>query len=173
MEEKPSTAKLALKWGLITGIALIIYSTILYTVGGMANTGLTLIIYVIIAAGLTLGIREFRTLNGGYLTIGEGMGLGTLQAAVSGIISSAYSVLYTTLIDPSVREQILNQVRAKMEDQGNLTDEQIDQALEISQKFQTPGLQLIFGILGSIVVGAIFSLIISAIMRRKKDNPFA
>lgn len=172
MEEKPSTAKFALKWGLITGVALIIYSTILYTVGGMANTSLTMLVYVIIAALLTLGIREFKKLNGGYLTIGEGVGLGALLSAVSGILSSAYSVLYTTVIDPSVREQILNQVRAKMEDQGNLTDEQIDQALEISQKFQTPGLQLIFGILGSILVGVIFSLIISAIMRHKKDNPF-
>ncbi|MBO0951653.1 DUF4199 domain-containing protein [Fibrella forsythiae] len=172
MEEKPSTASLALKWGGITGIALVVYSTLLYTIGGMANTALTSIVYVIIAVGLVLGIREFRTLNGGFLSIGEGVGLGALTAAVSGIISSAYSVIYTTVIDPSVREQILNQVRAKMEEQENLTDEQIDQALEISQKFQTPGLQFMFGILGSILVGVIFSLIISAIMRRKKDNPF-
>ncbi|MEZ0539460.1 DUF4199 domain-containing protein [Fibrella arboris] len=172
MEEKPSTAKLALKWGVITAVALIIYSTLLYTIGGMANTSLTLLVYVIIAIGITLGIREFRAMNGGYLTIGEGVGLGALLSAVSGLLSSIYSVLYTTVIDPSVREQIMNQVRAKMEDQGNLTDEQIDQALDISQKFQSPGLQLIFGILGSVLIGVIFSLIISAIMRRKKDNPF-
>lgn len=173
MNEKPSTAKLALKWGLITGVALIVFSTLLYTLNQMANTGLTLLIYVIVAGGLVLAIREYRTLNGGYLSIGEGVGLGTLLAAISGLLSSAYNVLYTTVIDPGVREQMMNQVRAGLEDQGKLTDEQIDQALEITQKFQSPGLQLIVGILGSILIGAVFSLLISAIMRRRNDNPFA
>jgi hypothetical protein len=173
MSEKPSTAKLALKWGLITGVALVVYSTLLYTLGQMANTGLTLLIYVIVAAGLTLAIREYRTLNGGYLTIGEGVSLGALLSAISGLLSSAYNVLYTTVIDPGVREQMMNQIRAGLEDQGKLTDEQIDQTMEITQKFQSPGLQFIVGILGSILIGVVFSLIISAIMRRKNDNPFA
>ncbi|RYF55409.1 MAG: DUF4199 domain-containing protein [Cytophagaceae bacterium] len=172
MEEKPSTASLALKWGGITGIALIVYSTVLYTIGGMANVWLTSFVYVIIVVGLVLGIREYRTLNGGFLSIGEGVSLGALLTAVSGILSSAYSVIYTTLIDPGVREQMQNQARVKLEEQGNLTDEQIEQSLEIMQKFQTPGFLFILGILGSILVGVIFSLIISAIMRRKKDHPF-
>ncbi|MEZ0484765.1 DUF4199 domain-containing protein [Fibrella aquatica] len=173
MEERPSTTSLALKWGGITGIALIVYSTLLYTLGGMANAALSAIVYVIIIAGLFLGIREYRTLNGGYLAIGEGVSLGALMTAVSGILSSAYNAIYTTLIDPGVMEQMQNQARVKLEEQGNLTDEQIEQSLEIMQKFQSPGMLFIFGVLGSILMGALFSLIISAIMRRKKDNPFS
>ena len=172
MHERPSTARLALKWGLITAVALIIFSTLLYTLGQTANSGLTTIIYVIMAAGLFMGIREYRTLNGGYLSIGEGMGLGTLLAAVSGLISSTYSILYTTFIDPSVTELIQNQTRAQLEDQGKLTDEQIEQTMEVMQKFQSPGLQFMAGVLGAIFIGAILSLIISAIMRRKNNNPF-
>ncbi|ARK11221.1 DUF4199 domain-containing protein [Fibrivirga algicola] len=172
MHEKPSTARLALKWGLITGVALIIYSTLLFTLGQTANSGLTMLIYLIMAGGLFMGIREYRILNGGYLSIGEGMGTGTLQSAVSGIISATYSLLYTTFIDPSVTEQIQNQMRAQMEDQGKLTDEQIDQAMEVMQKFQSPGLQFMAGVLGAIFIGAILSLLISAIMRRKNNNPF-
>ena len=172
MNDKPSSAKLALKWGGILGIALIVYSTLLYTLGQTANTGLSSLIYVLIAAGLTLGIRDYKMLNGGYLSIGEGVGLGALLSAVSGLLSSAYSVIYTTIIDPGIREQMANQMRAKLEEQGNLTDEQIDQAMEITQKFQTPGLQFLVGVLGSIFIGVIFSLIISAIMRKKRANPF-
>lgn len=172
MNEKPSTASLALKWGGITGIALIIYTTLLYTLNQMGNSGLAVLIYAIVAGGLFMGIREYRTLNGNYLAIGEGVGLGTLLAAVAGILSSAYNILYTTLIDPSVKEQVANQVRAKMEEQGNLTDEQIDQAMDMIQKTQGPGLQFLLGVLGSIVIGAFLSLIISAILRRKKENPF-
>ena len=40
------------------------------------------------------------------------------------------------------------------------------------QKTQGPGLQFLLGVLGSIVIGAFLSLIISAILRRKKENPF-
>lgn len=173
MNEKPSTAKLALKWGLITGIALVLYSTLLYTFNQMANSGLTSLIYIIVAGGLVMGIREYRTLNGGYLTLGEGVGLGTLLATVSGLLSSAYNVLYTTVINPSVKEQMIDQIRAKMEEQGNLTDEQIEQAVGMVQSTQSPGLQFLFGVLGSILIGGFLSLIISAIMRRKKENPFS
>ena len=172
MNEKPSTASLALKWGGITGIALIIYTTLLYTLNQMGNAGLAALIYAIVAGGLFMGIREYRTLNGGYLAIGEGVGLGTLMSAVAGILSSAYNVLYTTVIDPSVREQVIDQMRSKLEEQGKLTDEQIDQTVDMVQKTQGPGLQLLFGVLGSVLIGGFLSLIISAIMRRKKDNPF-
>ena len=172
MTEKPSTARLALKWGLITGVAVIVYSTLLFTLGGMDNGWLALPGYAIIIGGLTLGIREFRLLNGGYLSIGEGVSLGTLQAAVSGLLSSIYNAIYTTLIDPGVGERILNQARARLEEQGRLTDEQIEQAIDITQRYQTPGFQILFGVLGSVLIGLIVSLIISAIMRRKKANPF-
>ncbi len=172
MNEKPSTARLALKWGLITGVALIVYTTVLYTLGQMQSGGLTALVYVIIAVCLVLAIREFRTLNGGYLSISDGVGLGALASAISGFISATYNLIYTTFIDPGILEQMQNQARANLEDQGKLTDEQIEQTLEIMQKFQSPGLLFLMGILGSILVGVVFSLIISAIMRRKKDNPF-
>jgi hypothetical protein len=117
-------------------------------------------------------MREFRTLNGGYLTISEGVGLGALSTAISGFISATYNVIYTTFIDTGIMEQMQNQARASLEDQGNLTDEQIEQTLDIMQKFQSPGLLFLSGILGSILVGVVFSLIISAFMRRKPDHPF-
>ncbi len=172
MNNQVSTARVALKWGLITGLALVVYSTVLYTLGQMANGGLSVIIYVIVAAGLVLGMREYRTLNGGYLTFGEGVSLGALLSAVAGVLSTAYSVLYTTVIDPGIQERTMEQVREKMEEQGNLSDEQIDQALEISQSFQSPGLLFVVGILGTILIGVLFSLVIAAIMRRNKATPF-
>ena len=172
MTDQVSTARVALKWGLITGIALIIYSTLLYNLGQTVNGWLTIFIYGIIVAGLVLGMREYRTLNGGYLTFGEGVGLGALLSAVAGVLSSAYNVLYTTLIDPTVQERTMDQMREQLEDQGKLSDDQIDQALEISKTFQSPGLQFIAGIFGAILIGVVLSLIVAAIMRRHKASPF-
>ncbi len=76
MNDEISTARVALKWGLITGLALIVYSTLLYSLDQMANRWLSLIVYGIIVAGLVLGMREYRARNGDYLGFGEGVGLG-------------------------------------------------------------------------------------------------
>lgn len=171
MNEETSTARVALKWGVITGLALIVYSTLLYTLGQMTNGWLTVIIYVIIAVGLILGMREYRTLNGGYLNFGEGVGLGALLSAVAGLLSSAYTVLYSTLIDPGMQERVMEQMREQLENQG-MSDEQIEQAVGIAQTFQSPGLQFIIGIFGTIFIGVVFSLVIAAILRQSKANPF-
>ena len=117
-------------------------------------------------------MREYRTANAGYMTYGEGMGLGALLSAVAGLLSSIFSVFYTQIIDPGFQERITEQVREQLESSGNMSDEQVDQAVEMMGKFQSPGLQFLFGILGTILIGVVFSLIIAAILRKNKTNPF-
>lgn len=172
METTITPARVALKWGLITGVALILYSTILYTLDQATNRGLSVIIYVILIGGLVLGMREYRTANAGYMTYGEGMSLGALLSAVAGFLSSLFTVFYTQIIDPGFQARITEQVREQMEEAGNMSDEQIDQAIEIMGKFQSPGLAFIFGIVGTILIGVVFSLVIAAILRKNKSNPF-
>lgn len=172
METTITPARVALKWGLITGVALILYSTILYTLDQATNRGLSVIIYVILIGGLVLGMREYRTANAGYMTYGEGMSLGALLSAVAGFLSSLFTVFYTQIIDPGFQARITEQVREQMEEAGNMSDEQIDQAIEIMGKFQSPRLAFIFGIVGTILIGVVFSLVIAAILRKNKSNPF-
>ncbi|RIV22639.1 DUF4199 domain-containing protein [Fibrisoma montanum] len=172
MDEKTSTARVALKWGLIIGVGTILYSTLLFVLNLTTNRGLSVLGYGIFIAGLVLAMREFRTANGGYMTYGEGVGLGALASAIAGVLSSAYSILYMTVIDTGFRERLMEQTREQLEEQGQLTDEQIDQAIEMGQSFQSPGLLFVFGIFGSILIGVVLSLIIAAIMRRNKANPF-
>lgn len=172
MNEETSTARVALKWGLIVGLTLIVYSTVLYTFELATNTWLSTLIYGVLIAGLVLGMRAYRTANGGYLSYGEGVGLGALLSAIAGMLSSAFSVFYTTIIDPAFQERLFEQMREKMEEQGTMSDEQIDQIIEASQKFQSPGLQFVFGLFWFIFVGVVLSLIVAAFIRRNKANPF-
>ena len=172
MDNQTTTARTALKWGLITGIALVVYSIILYTLNQTTNGALSLVIYGILIGGLIVGMRDYRTNNGGYMTYGEGMGLGALLSAVAGLLSSAFTVFYTQIIDPGFQGRLVGQMRDQLEDQGKLSDEQIDQAIELMQKFQSPGLQFMFGLFGTILIGVVLSLIIAAFIRRNKTNPF-
>ncbi|QMW01345.1 DUF4199 domain-containing protein [Spirosoma foliorum] len=172
MNNQTSTARVALKWGLITGITLVVYSIILYTLDQTTNRSLSLVIYLILIVGLVLSMRDYRTANEGYMSYGEGMSTGTLVSAIAGFLSSLFTVFYTQIIDPGFQERITEQVRTQMEDQGTMSDEQIDQGIEMMQKFQSPGITFAVGIFMTILIGVIFSLIIAAFIRRNKDNPF-
>ncbi|GAB4007036.1 DUF4199 domain-containing protein [Spirosoma sp. KCTC 42546] len=172
MNNQTSTARVALKWGLITGITLVLYSTILYTLDQATNRGLSLVIYGILIVGLILGMREYRSANEGYMSFGDGMSLGTLLSAIAGFLSSLFTIFYTNIIDPGFQERLTEQVREQMEEQGNMSDEQVDQAVDMMQKFQSPGITFAVGIFMTILIGVIFSLVIAAFIRKNKTNPF-
>lgn len=168
MHETPSTAKLALKWGLISGVATMLYSTLLYTTGLFNNPSASWVTIILAVVFITLAMREFRELNGGYLSYGEGVGLGTLTAAISGLLSATYGMIYTSFIDPTIMDQIIEANRERMEEQGQLSDEQIEAAMETMQAFQSPGITFFVGVLGAVLGGLLISLIVAAIMRRNR-----
>lgn len=167
MEERPSTARLALKWGLITGVGSIVLSTLIFVTEQSQNSWVSAINYLIIIGGLALAMRDYKRLNAGYMTYSEGLGLGTLTSAIAGILTSMYTVVYLTFIDPGLMERTMDKLRDRYEEQG-LSDTQIDQIMDMSQKFQNPSIQFILGILGAILMGFLFSLLVAAILRKNK-----
>lgn len=146
-----------------------IFTTLLYVSGQAANGAVAWIGIIIPIATLTLAMKEFRTLNGGFMSYGQGLGIGALSSGIAGFISAAYSYIYNEFIDPTVRQQILDKAREDLENRG-MDDAQIEAAMEMSAKFSSPGMTFVFGIIGSIIIGFILALIISAIM--KKNKPF-
>ena len=169
MNSQTTTTRVALKWGVVAGVASMVFTTILYMSGQAANPAFGWLGFIIPIVTIFLAMKEFRTENGGYMSYGQGLGIGALLSAISGFISSTYAYIYNEFIDSTVRQQIMDKVREDMESKG-MSDEQIESALEISSKYSTPGYTFIFGILGAILLGVIISLIIAAIM--KKDKPF-
>jgi uncharacterized integral membrane protein len=172
MNDQPSTARTALKWGAILGLILIAITLVMYLTDQSTNplfSGLTLGAMV---AMLILSMREYRTLNGGYMSYSEGLGIGALLSAVTGLLSSAFITFYNVIIDPTVQQRALEKAREKLEAQGNMSDESIDQAMEWSEKLQSPGFTFIAGFFGTIIMGFLLSLIIAAFIRRNKANPF-
>lgn len=172
MNEQPSTARTALKWGAMLGLVLMVITLIMYLTDQATNplfTGLTLGAMV---AFLILSMRDYRSQNAGYMSYGEGLGVGSLVSAVGGLLSSAFITFYNVIIDPTVQQRALDQAREKLEEQGTLSDEAIDQAMELSAKFQSPGFTFVAGIFGTIIMGFLLSLIVAAFIRRNKANPF-
>lgn len=171
MNEQPTSTRIALKWGLFLGLTLILITLVMYVTDQSTNGLFNILTLVAMIAFLVLGMREHKMSTGGYMTFGEGVGLGALLSAIAGLLSSAFITFYNVVIDPTIQQRIFEQTRDKLEDQG-LSDEQIDQALEISQKFQSPGFTFIAGVFGTLIIGLLLSLVIAAIIRQNKANPF-
>lgn len=167
MEEQASTARTALKYGILTSVAIMVFTTILNVSGQSQNKWLAMFSYVIMIVGIVLAMKEFRESNKGFMTYGEGLGLGSLVSAILGFFASMFAMVYIKFIDPTIITQTLDKARADMEAQG-LDDAQIDRFMEASQKFSSPGIMFAAGVFSYLFAGFIFSLIIAAIVRREK-----
>jgi hypothetical protein len=161
---KPSTAGIALKWGAIAGLLSIIFTAILYMTGQANNKWLSSLGFLFLVGGIVYAIKEFKSQSGGHMSFGEGLGLGSLVSAVIGLLSGTFSAFYIKFVDDSFVKTTLQQQRLEMEQQG-MDDAQIDQAIALAENFAGPGAIFLFGFLGTLLVGFILSLIISAIMK--------
>lgn len=168
MEEKASSARVALKYGVIIAILIMIYSSVINVTGNSQNQILTSVSFVILLVGLILAMLNYREQNAGFMSYGEGLGLGALLSAIIGLLTAAFNMFYIQFIDNTIITKALDKVRSDMEARG-MDDSQIDQALAMSQKFMTPGIMFALGIFGFILVGFILSLIIAIFIR--KDKP--
>jgi len=167
--EKPSTARIALKWGIISAVISVIFTIILYTFDLWKITWVSLVFgLAIIIVILVLANKEFRTRHEGFLTFGESLGISMLVIAVSSLISAAFNQLYMNVIDNTIKDKMADFQEETRLKQG-MTMEQIDVAMQQVEKFNTPGIQFLFGLLGSLFFGFIIALIIAAIM--KKNRP--
>ncbi len=168
-ENQPTVTAVALKYGMITALIGIVYSLVLNVLDLFANQWLTSVSYLILIVGIILAIREFKTSNYSYMSYGQGLGLGSLLSAIFGLLTGVFSWIYTSYIDTGFMGKMQELQRTKMLEQG-LSDEQIEAAINMTEKFTNP-VTMIFGSMAVyLVVGFLLSLIISAVMKNKRPE---
>ena len=90
----------------------------------------------------------------------------------TGIFGAIYAFIFYKFIAPDVVREMLDMVRQNiMTRSPELTDEQLDQAMNMTSKFMTPPVMSIFLIIYCLIVAAIAGLITSAFL--KKDDKSA
>ncbi len=166
----PSTARIALRYGLYAGLGLIVFSTIIQLADLSTNPVMGIVNFFvstgILVAATFYAAKEFKSENQGYLSIGQSVGIGSLLGAVAGVLASIFSYIYITVIDPSAMEKVFALQREQLEKQG-MSDEQIEQGIEMGKKIMpivfvaTP---LVYAI-GGLIIG----LIIGAVLKKDRD----
>lgn len=167
--DPPKVLPLAIRFGLLTGLAGIVFSLIQFLTK-TDQSPLRWLGLLISVAGIYLAHKKFKELNGGYMEYSQGLGLGTLLSVVAGVLGTIFFVFYTTSVDTEYTQRMMDVQRAQMEAQGTMSDSQIDDAMAISAKFMGPGAMFAFGIFFSVLSGFIISLIVSAITKNSRPQ---
>ena len=114
--------------------------------------------------------KAFKDDGNGFMSYGQGLGIGTLIALVGGVISSIFTYVYLTFVDDSMIEIILEKSEQDMID-GGMPDSQVETAMSFTEKMMTPTIMALLGVVFVVLIGFILSLIISAIT--KNPDPSA
>jgi len=104
------------------------------------------------------------------VTFGNVFVHGFKMSVVITLLLIVWTILAVTVIFPDTKEKALEMARQQMEDAGKMTDSQIDQAIEATKKFF---FVIVIGsiLFGTLIVGAIGSLIGAAAAKKKPVNP--
>ncbi|HQU59747.1 MAG TPA: DUF4199 domain-containing protein, partial [Saprospiraceae bacterium] len=92
--------------------------------------------------------------------------MGFIVVLIASVISMIYTYVYFTMIEPGMIENILDASREKMIEGQGMDEDQAEQALSMMSWMFSPVAMTIIAGVGSLFMGAIFSLIVGAIMKR-------
>lgn len=158
-----------LQYGTLLGIISVVFGLMIFFLDmhytqessvGIVSMGITIAVIV-------LGQYNYRKENAGIMRLGDAIKLGLGIALISGIIGVTYQVLLVTVIDPDTIDKMMEITQNKLiDDNPELSQEQLDQILEMQKKFTTPGMMVAFGLIGSLFVGFIVSFVSGLILKR-------
>ena len=168
------TRKFAMNYGTVLGCFLILIALCFWTLGVDKQQSIvpSLINNVIIILFLLYSIRQYRdNFNDGYISYSQSLKLGTSVAFFSSLIMAVYTFIYITYLSPDMLTNILDTTeQSLLQSNPEISDDELDLALEITGKFLQPHWLMIMGVLGGTFMGFFYSLIISFFV--KKDQTF-
>jgi hypothetical protein len=166
--EKVTTRSAGIRYGLIMAVISIAFFVVMSVAGLDMQGPVGYLSWAITAVMLFLAHKYYKEQGDGFMTIGQGTGIGFWAGTVSSVISSIFTYVYIKFIDDSFLQTIKDKQIEAMEKQG-LSDEQIEQSMKIAGAFTSPEAILGFGIVGGIIVAVIIALLIS--LFTKNTNP--
>lgn len=172
METQPAKAsKSILNYGVLLGIISVVMGVIMYVTNSYLDPSwvYTVVGLAISITIISIGIKAFKSENGGFLSIGEALKIGVGIALIGGIITSIWTFSLMTVIEPNYTEQMLDVQREKMVERG-MPEAQIEAAMEMSANFMSPWISIAIYLAVTLFFGLIIALIAGLIMKQK--NPY-
>ena len=172
--EKMSAGKVAMNYGLILGLVLIVYSLILYLVDvpleSLQYANWAGYVFTIVA--MVLGIKAYRDkYAGGLITYGKSFSTGFMIGLYAAIISAIYAFFYFSYINPGIIQEMMDLRVAEMwADNPEMTEEQFEMAESWMKRFMSPVMLVVWGLIANVIISLILSLIVSIFMQKKDKS---
>ncbi len=173
MENQANSKNIILNYGLYLGIIGVFIHLAFYATGTLMKFGWLngIIGFVAMIALIILGIKKFKTDNGGFLTFGQALKVGVGIALISAVVSTIYTLLFTNVIEPDFQTQMMEVQRQAWMDAG-MTNEQIEASEAMAKKFSSPVITAPLALVVSAFFGFIISAIAGAIMKKTEENQY-
>ncbi len=157
--------------GVILSAISIVFAIIIYVFNLYDMSALTYVSYALFLGGLIYGAILYSNQNNNNVTFGNVFAHGFKTTAVVIVITAIYTVVSVKFLFPDMLDKILEISRKKMAENPKMTDEMIEQAIDMTRKYFVP-FALGGTIIGTGVLGAIGSAI-GAGIAKKNPNPFS
>jgi len=168
-EQKKSIFQPSIMPGIFLGIAFIIFSLVMYLLDIGIRSGWNYLSLILMVVGLywaMITIRD-KTLEG-FITYKQAFVAGFWTALIAVIISSAFTYVHVTVIDPGVAQEILDQsVEQALDRNPDMSDAELEQTEKITAMFTSPAMITVWGFVGSLFFAVILSLIIAIFAKRE------
>lgn len=173
MEEMPkSTFKSSFMPGILVGLALIVFELIMYLLDVDRESWIKYLAYLVMAGGIYWAATTYRDKQlGGFISFGQAFGSGFWTAFFASVISAIFTYIYVTMIDPGMIEEILLTAEERMLEQNpNMSDEQLEQALNMTEMFTSGPMITAWVFIFNLLASAVLSLIIAIFVKRENQS---
>jgi len=154
------------KAGIVLGLLCTVWTYVVGFMGWYKDPVLQALFWVVILiqiAVLIWGLRQTAAQGRAY---GAQVGAGTLMSLVGAVIIFIGSYVFTTVVFPEFFAEIRAAGEQEFRSQG-LSDAEITTRLDALASLQTPFVNALSGAVGTVVTGALASLVIAAFARKK------
>lgn len=164
------------RYGLLAGLVLVVVSLALHLAGAVDYTGqdgssswiTNILNWGIIIVAIILAVRQHRDQElGGLISFGRSFYVGFIVSLLIGVISAVWGYVFFGFIEPGLIDTMLEMQKEQMMDQQGMSASDVEQGISMMKWMFTPGMFAVFGLLGSLIAGSIFSLIIAPFMKRE------
>lgn len=165
-------SKHALIYGAYVTVVLIVLSLAFYVFEFYGQSWTGYVSYAVLLFGVVLASYHYRDkYMGGFITYGQSFMVGFLTALFAAIGIGIFTYVFMMLMPPEFTQNLLDQAEEKMiEGNDELTDEQIDMAMNMTKKFMKPGIMTGMAFAAYTFFGVVFSLLASIFIKREDKS---
>lgn len=166
MEDKTSIWKIALNYGAIAGLSLVILTTIWYVLDLSFNSYVGWLNYAALIAIILAATKKQREFDNDIISYGKALGVGSVVSIIAGVVLAVFTYLLYSVIDVDLINKLYAMQEQAMMTEASITDEQIEASMEMVKKFTSPAVISVGAFFGTGFVGFIISLITSAVLKK-------